>query len=857
VNVCDSAQRAAVITNSGNARTPLGCPSFARTAGVQARPFKQAAGKSSEFPTAISCLNYLSLVKCRDRVLKIAYAIAIFQVGCLPAPASAQLAGSNDDSTAIGSNAPTADDKVEALTESFLQVDLNQQGLNETVLLIRTKDGDILIAGEDLARWRLKLPDQPALQLHDRDYFRLQSFEGIRYGVDEAKQLLSIEFPPTAFKKSYIDRPVRPSALSARPNGVLLNYDLFAQHSNNNTQIAGFFEAGTSTYYGAGTATFMSSRVDGKQKVIRLDSSWTVDQPASLASWRAGDAISRSASSWGRSVRFGGMQYASNFTVQPGLSTMPQQNISGQVALPSTVDIFINKALVQRSEVLPGPFSINHIPVITGSGDLRVVVRDVLGREQVITQAFFSNAKLLRSGLSDFSYEVGKQRNNYAITSNDYGRWLASGTLRHGIADIFTGEVHLEGMSGDQKTLGFNGVVAMPAAATVINGSVAASTSPKGSGYLNSLGFEMKTQGFYVFGRTQVTTRNFSQIGIEPDQLPQHRLSNFSVGYVSNRYGSFGIAYARQDKYDTEKTELMSLSYTTNIAKKAFLGITMFKSFANSPSNSIGAFLLIPIDQRTSVSANTQRVMGSRESSQISAQLQRNLDQDEGFGYRFQASQHGSQQAEVSAQNRIGSATAAVEMQNGRTATRASVSGSLIALEGSVFASKRIFDSYALVQVPGFSNVRVYADNQLVGRTDEDGNALISRVRSYEKNPISIESLDLPLSTKIGTLKLDAVPSYRSGVVLRFPVQLANGGTLKILLADGSVLPVGAQVQINQQDEIFPVGLEGEVYLSGLLESNLLRVTWRGSSCQIPLSYLPSKDPVPFLGTFQCKGVKP
>lgn len=766
---------------------------------------------------------------------------------------------SAEGNSALALNARSeGSDIAEAGSESLLQVDLNQQGLDETVLLIRTKDGGILLAGEDLARWRVTLPAQRALSVHGKNYYRLQAIPGASYRLDEVKQLLSIELPAAAFERLRLDSTA-PSF--AKPDiaspGAMFNYDALAEHSGPQNRVSGFFELGVFSGNGVGVASFIASHAADSTRATRLETGWTIDQPGKLASLRIGDTISRSASAWGRSVHFAGLQYASNFVVQPGLFTMPQQNITGQAALPSTVDVFVNNALVQRSDVPPGPFSVSNIPVVTGQGDVRVVVRDLLGREQIISQPFYASTRLLRSGLNDFSYEIGKQRENFGVASNDYSHWLAAATLRRGFCDVFTGELHAEAMPGRQTTLGFNGVVGVPAAAAVLNGSVAASNSKRGGGHLIALGFEMQKGNLNVSGRAQIATQDFVQIGLEQDQLAARRLTDLNAGYAAGNYGTFGVGYVLQDNRGTPRVELVAFSYSTNMGKWAYLGITLLKSVAKNSRDSVGAFLVLPLDARTSASANAQRVKGANGSFQINAQVQRALDPSAGFGYRLQASHNGPRQAEVSAQNGVGTYTFAAASQEGSTAVRATMSGGIVALGGRMFASRRITDSFALVQVPGYSNVRVYTDNQLAGRTDADGNALIPRIRAYEKNPVTIESLDLPLDARVDALKLDAVAFYRSGVVVRFPVFRARGGTLNIHLANGAALPVGAQVHIDQQAEIFPVAADGEVYLSGLSDRNVLHVSWDGHGCRIPLTYPASNDPVPFLGNFLCEEVNP
>ena len=138
------------------------------------------------------------------------------------------------------------------------------------------------------------------------------------------------------------------------------------------------------------------------------------------------------------------------------------QGMSGEAALPSTVDLYVDNALRMSREVPSGPFSIQDLPVTTGQGDARLVVRDILGREQVITQPFYATPRLLRQGLHDYSYELGFVRRNFGTDSNNYGRALAVGSHRLGITEQFTGEIHGE-LLGHQQTLGLGGVLLWPA----------------------------------------------------------------------------------------------------------------------------------------------------------------------------------------------------------------------------------------------------------------------------------------------------------------------------------------------------------------------------------------------------------
>ena len=113
----------------------------------------------------------------------------------------------------------------------------------------------------------------------------------------------------------------------------------------------------------------------------------------------------------------------------------------------------------------------------------------------------------------------------------------------------------------------------------------------------------------------------------------------------------------------------------------------------------------------------------------------------------------------------------------------------------------------------------------------------------------------------IDILQLDAVPYFRSGLVLKFPVKRSRGALLTVVLENGEPLPAGAQVQIIGdnilKNQLFPTGMRGEVYLTGLEADNRLRVTLKEQSCEFALPFPETTDPQPHLGTYTCTGVEP
>lgn len=757
---------------------------------------------------------------------------------------------------ALVPSAALAEDTAPAVAEVFLVVVINQQEQGVAFLL---RSDDRLFAGaQDLRRWRLHLPDTPPLNRDSEDFYALDTLAGLSYELNESSQTLTVQAPPSLFDATKLKGTVTDfSAPTPASPGGFLNYDVSASHAQGRTSTSGLLELGGFAGWGTAQTRLLARDLNGKATAVRLDTTWTRDQPLKVASLRVGDAISGT-SSWGGAVRFGGVQWTTNFSTQPGFIAFPLPAVSGEAALPSTVDLYVGSALRMSREVPSGPFNIQDLPVTTGQGDARLVVRDILGREQVITQPFYVTPRLLKPGLQEYSYELGFVRRNFGTDSNNYGRALAVGTHRLGITEQFTGEIHGE-LLGHQQTLGLGGVLMLPAAG-VLSGSFAASHSDRGVGGLLALG--LQRQGRYVsFGaNTQRASQRFAKLGLQPDALAPRQISQMFVNLATTAYGSFRANYTQQAFRDRTGNKILTAGYSRKIGSKGNLTASVTRLLSGDAKTTFNLSFSLPLGNRTNASINTSAQPG-RE--QASLQVNRSVPAGSGVGYRLAAGVGDSDRlaVEVRAQNGIGSYNLAVDQLEGQTAFRGSASGGVAFLGDSAFLSRRITDSFAVVQVPDYSDVGIYADNQLVARTDADGNALLPRLRPYQKNTVRIEQADLPFDAQIDAIQLDAVPYFRSGLLLRFPVKRSRGALLTVVLENGEPLPAGALAEIiedsGEENEVFPIGLRGELYLTGLGASNRVRVTWLEQRCEFILPYPESTDPLPNLGTYTCTRVAP
>ncbi|HEY6095639.1 MAG TPA: fimbria/pilus outer membrane usher protein [Gallionellaceae bacterium] len=751
--------------------------------------------------------------------------------------------------------------------ELLLAVRINGAAQQSSERIITLTDGRLAANAEALQRWRLRIPAVTPIPFEGQDYYPLDAIPELRYQLDEATQELQIGVPPAAFLPSGIgEANVLQRSPSVSPGGFF-NYDLLTQRDSV-TQTgqagddtvrqssSGLFEAGIFNQYGVGTTSFLWRNPGTPQNVTRLDTAWTRDDPESMTRFQVGDNIT-SAGTWGRAVRFGGLQWRSNFDTQPGFITFPQPGAAGIATLPSTVDVYVNNAKRLSQAVPPGPFEISNVPVITGAGDVQLVVTDLLGRQQVITDHYYASRSLLREGLSDFSYEAGVAREDYSLYSNHYGQSFGIATHRHGVSDRFTRELRAEVLS-DQRTAGLGGIYLWPAVGTA-QGALAASNGPDGGGTLVMAGIEHVGQGVSWSIQDQAGSEDFTELGWVVGSVRPRRIRSLLLSFpIAGLGGSMSLSSVNQQYWGQADSQLWSISYSRNLSRDFFLSAYATKSTTSEtdPSYVIGFAIGTYLGDRTSASMQVNR---QQAGSDTILQVHRNLPEGPGVGYRLMADQglNTRQEAEGAWQTGVGTYTAGASHQAEISSTRLGASGAVAFLGGSAFLSRRIDDSFAVVDAGGYPDVRVYYENRLAGTTDSQGKALIPHLLPYQQNRISVEESDLPIEAQLDTRELFITPALRSGAYAEFPIRTIHGGTLTVVLADGSYFPAGGKVVILDQSEEYPVGERGEVFLPELRKTNQLFVVWKNQACEITVDLPPDSPPLADLGRRTCSGVKP
>jgi outer membrane usher protein len=739
----------------------------------------------------------------------------------------------------------------------LLEVHVNQQPGHEIALLLAmgaTPNRDLFAKGSDLARWRLRLPGTTPNLSQGEPFYALDAIPGLSYQLNSATQTLWISAPPTDFTDATIvdgllTRNPRPQRT---PWGGFVNYDFLGTRSSGINSVNGLFEAGLFNEWGVGTSTFLGQNLNRADRaLLRLDTAWTHDDPDSMTTLKLGDNITDPGLT-GLATRFGGIQYGTNFSTQPYFVTFPLPALKGEAALPSTVQLYVNGVLKSTQQIPPGPFTVPAVPVVTGAGQATVVVQDMLGRQQVISAPFYATSNLLKAGLNDYSFSVGALRDNYGLASNDYGPFATSALFRHGFTNDFTGEARGEISPGLQDA-SVGGTYSTPAIGAV-NLATAASHGRLGDGALGLLGLQQQWQIFNAGANVQLASPHFTELGYDGLPAPRKQIAA-NVGVFLGHSSSAALTYLDQDSPLFGHVRLVTASYGVAVLRNGFLTLNAFHTLGGD-NNGATLTVTLPFGERSNVSVGVQR---QNNGDQLFAQVQESLPAGTGSGYRVstEVGPDAVNQAEYDYQNTVGTYRVGAMNAGGQTTYQGEANGALAFIGGGVFPTRQIATSFGLVQVPGVSRVTVYDDNQPVGVTDKNGDALLPLLRPYQNNSISLDPETLPLAAQVNSLNDNAVPRYRSGVVVKFPITSSRGATFSLKLADGQALPAGATVHIVGLEQDFPVGLNGEVYVTGLEQHNVIEASWGHQSCRLNLNLPQTQDPIPDLGTFTCQPGSP
>ena len=780
---------------------------------------------------------------------------AILVAFALCTPAAAQ--------TAVTVTTPAS----QQVPDRILPLEVTVNGSKSGTWPLLERSGILYAPRDAFEDWRVQTHgDAAVIKYRGTEYLPLSAIPGFSAKVNFGNQSIDLSFSPQVFAATRLTtelakKPVLSPVLPSFFVNYDLNYSTTATRDAATTKDLGLLtEVGFSNSWGVITSSYAARNLTGESSAgstrgwTRLETTFIRDLPDLHQTLRLGDTSTRPGL-WGRNVYFGGAQWGTNYALTPGFITQPTPTLSGVSVAPSTVELYVNDVLRQVSTVPTGPFAINNFPGLTGGGEARLVVRDLLGRETIVTQSFFTSSQLLASGLDDWSVEAGRLRLDLGSVSGHYGQGFASGLWRHGFGDNFTGEARTEATRRNQ-VLGIGAVVGLPWQMLGKTAIVASHEQTLGAGRQWLVGFERQDLRSGAYLQAQGTSAGFRQLGEDPLIGPTKLQVAGNFSYSTSHAGTFGLGFARINRYDADQVFTVSANYSIRIGERSNLTVTASHASGGSSGSSLGVSVVVPLEKNRILTATATHRRGQQDFFVTASQ---SAGPDSDFSWRTLAGRdQGQNKAEggLYYDGRYGRLTSDLSVSSSQRALRLGGAGGFVFADGRAFATRRVEDSFAVVEVSGYPNLGIGLGSNVLTHTDANGMALIPRLSPYQNNSIRIDPKELPISAELDSIEQIAVPAWRSAVKVVFPVRSGRGALLKIVFADGEPAPAGAIVLLEGEKEEFYVARRGEAFITGLQSANRVVLRWKEQQCLFDVA-LPaeSANEIARVGPLVCKGV--
>lgn len=711
----------------------------------------------------------------------------------------------------------------------------------------------------------------------------LNSLTDLEIDYDARRQTLGLIAPLNLLD---LDTTVRNTRSNQHPQptaspGILLNYDIYGNQTEDSsknlsafTELRAFNTLGVLSSTALTTATHPADNSNNYDKgwdgrTVRLDTSWSKSFPDKLLTMRAGDILTGTLS-WTRATRLGGLQFGTNFDLQPYMTTTPLPSFFGSATLPSAVELYVNGLKQYSGDVPTGPFELQTAPSFNGAGNAQLVVTDALGQSATLEFSLYSSHRLLQPGLSDWSVELGAVRENYGNKSFDYSNNIAaSGTWRYGVNNRFTAETHAEVTEG-LGNAGVGGTWLLGRSGGVLFASLAGSKNQSESGLQYSTNYSWNNSRF-SFGVSATGTKgSYRDVGSQYGSVPIRRSEQISTGYSTQSLGSFGVSYNQVSAIDQESTQFASAYWNKSFGQRLRLSANLNQDINDSANSS--AYIGASFSLGPNISMNNS-IQHKDVHDVFVADISKTAPQSGGINWRAQARhsidsslENNSQRrksndgsAEIGYLGRYGRLQAGISVNNDNYSTYANGKGSLVMMGGGVFPTRQINSGFAVVSTEGIANVPVLLQNSPIGTTNSRGLLLVSPLNAYQSNKISIDPMNLPADLQVDEVSIDATPTDRAGTLATFSITPVRSASIILIDSSNQPLPLGSQVRLLTNEKIpeMLVGFDGEVYLDILNEHNVLEVTIpSGDICTVSFNYQKQDNDIPLIGPLICSKAK-
>ncbi|MEQ1439344.1 fimbria/pilus outer membrane usher protein [Fontimonas sp. SYSU GA230001] len=689
-------------------------------------------------------------------------------------------------------------------------------------LLLRLPDGSLYAPRAVFAALDLP-PPGPPLHYAGDDYHGLERIPGLRYAIDPCRQTLSLD---RAGVGATTTRRLTPRTHANAPPpepGAWLQTQALYLRSTADGSFSALIDGGL---FGNGGLA-RNSLLQDDRRTVRLDSTWQHDDPQGLTRLSLGDGITRGGS-FGRSLRFGGVQWGREFSLRPDLVTFPLPQIGDASALPSAVDVYVNDSLRARDSVPAGPFALTEVPVMSGAGEIQLVITDLLGRSRVVSYEFYAAPDLLRPGLSDYTVEAGFQRRGYGIDSFDYGSGFGAATGRYGLNDNLTVEGHAEAGAG--LWVGGIGYALLLPRVGVLGGGIARGGGDSRGGQMQ-VSFDRQAPGWSYGAQYRVTSAGFVRLGEQ--RPPSLRRSLVRSSWHLPYGASLSLGWLA-DRSADGRVQLLSLGYSQQLLSG--IAASLGASLDLTGRDDHVAFLTLSWAMGPALSAYAY---GQHAEAGDYGRIGMQKNPLDALDWSARAAVDTGLYDRVSAGGdwRTTRATLHADVEDAdQTAVRLGVDTGVVVLGREAVWTRPLSGPFALVETSSPAPVDVSFENRHAGTTQAGAPLLLPELLPYQSNRVAVAQADFGIEQRLDRYEQTVVAPGYGGVRVRFAADTRVERRLRLVLADGTPVPSGSDVTVAGTDAVTFVGARGETLLTQAPGRYRLRVRWTDGGCEAGVS---------------------
>jgi outer membrane usher protein len=657
-----------------------------------------------------------------------------------------------------------------------------------------TYGGDFLIRAADLLEMGFQATPGESTKIGGERYISLRSMDGVEHEFYEETLTLMIDAPPSLLpKREYsLRHGRRHGVLYPRNTSVFLNYGLsYTGGDEYDTE-----EKSLTNEFGArkGNALFLTDTIyredDEGSSFIRLMTSITLDRRKDLRRAVLGDFLTP-ANGLAGNTNMGGVSFSKTFKMDPYFIESPTLSMKGYASSPSTVEVFKNGISVYRDRIPPGEFEFIDIFPQNGTNEVDIIITDSLGKEWKLSEYGYFSSDILRKGLHEYSYSLGRQREGYGTEVDRYGDEIIHAWHRYGLNNRFT-LGYMAGYRPGRANLG-------PSATFILKDAGVVDLLALGSRNTeydeNGLAGALKYSYYASRARFWASARSYSRwfTAYNRDVPTEVKaLAGAGFGFSPFRVGSLNLSYVVTKMYVGHDSKTASASFSRSIMKRARVFVRVSNTESEESETSIYAGMTYTFGGGVDLQASHEDGAGYTRDL---LKVEKELPDGEGLGYRLAYEQEerdtGASTRAVSPLLRYngrygtyGALYSSSRYDDGRTVEEYSLSasGSIAYVGGEVGMTRTINDSFALVKVEGLEGAPVNVNNREIGKTGKRGSLFVPKVSSYMDNAIEIDNRGIPIDYSIEEFQQFVSPPLRSGSVVAFMPHRFQGFTGVLLV---------------------------------------------------------------------------